>query len=1105
MRNKTAPTSSAARANSSPNRDDLHPEQLSLDLSGDIGVPSLSLDQFPNNYAGNTAGTRIEADLHDAQDQLLVTGFTSLEKIIGYLASFYGSDINLRSLRVLLGHEPLGSNVTWRTSAAKFSQEITDYWLDQGVSVSDCARVIAAIEVLKRGKDTSAIQVRTSDDRVIHAKIYRGDDAITTGSSNFSYSGLVRQIESNVRFTREEHPDWWQGATDYAEWVWQQGRDYLDDLLELLEQLLSVVTWQEALARACAEVLEGDWAKEYILPTEAHETVPLWPTQRQGIAQALWIMENLGSVLVADATGSGKTRMGAHLLKAVVDRMWQTGRKREGLPVLTCPGSIEQSWTEEFNRCLLGVDIYTHGILSSKTSRKVDLMNRALKHAQVFAVDEAHNFLDRASQRTRTLYSNMADYVVLFTATPINKGVRDLLAMVDLLGADNFDDETLVLLDVMLKRRGNRDNMMTSDEQQRLRHAIERFMVRRTMPMLNRAIGLDPDSYHDARGQRCRYPDQNARIYECPGTPEDLTIVEGIRQEAEKLRGLIFLGKRVTPFRHQRGEWHSKRSPEDELELRLRMAHSLAIYQVISCLRSSRAALIEHVYGTNQAKEDFSISGAIKATESGDQVGTLRKMSGQSPDNGFSIPLPSWLASVEEYARACAEEAAVYERIAELTLQMSDARENIKAHLLVDLLEQHGKIVAFDWHLITLHDLERRIRQRGAHEVLVATGTDDSMRTRVRDLFDSDRTARDQSAIALCSEAMSEAIGLQRASAIVHLDMPSTIRKAEQRTGRVARMNSPHDTIDVLWPRETGPFSLRLDERLVERHRTVATLIGANLELPAELTEELYATDQLESIAQENQPERWDDLRDAFAPVRSLLERELPLVPPDVYERLRKSTARVVSSVSVVQAEIPWAFFAIAGTEWGAPRWVYLDEDRVDPVIDLESVEIALRRRLGPSIVDRPLDEKAAAVLTAFVTRLKASEHLLLPKKKQRALEQMAKVLKRYATQAAKVGDEDRMRLAHELAGLVNRQFEDQAVDLRALADCWLSVISPYWIACLTRAGRSRPLRLRDIDADLLNKDTQIPTDTLRSAFEHTSLFVKPLDRRIVAAIVGVV
>lgn len=65
-------------------------------------------------------------------------------------------------------------------------------------------------------------------------------------------------------------------------------------------------------------------------------------------------------------------------------------------------------------------------------------------------------------------------------------------------------------------------------------------------------------------------------------------------------------------------------------------------------------------------------------------------------------------------------------------------------------------------------------------------------------------------------------------------------------------------------------------------------------------------------------------------------------------------------------------------------------------------------------------------------------------------------------------------------------------------------MISPYWIARLARAGRTRPLRLQDIDADLLKKDYQIDTNTLREAFEHTSLFVKPLDRRIVAAIVGV-
>ena len=36
----------------------------------------------------------------------------------------------------------------------------------------------------------------------------------------------------------------------------------------------------------------------------------------------------------------------------------------------------------------------------------------------VLAVDEAHNFLNRSSERSRVLLGNMADHTILFTATP---------------------------------------------------------------------------------------------------------------------------------------------------------------------------------------------------------------------------------------------------------------------------------------------------------------------------------------------------------------------------------------------------------------------------------------------------------------------------------------------------------------------------------------------------------------------------------------------------------------------------------------------------------------------------------------------------------------
>ena len=52
--------------------------------------------------------------------------------------------------------------------------------------------------------------------------------------------------------------------------------------------------------------------------------------------------------------------------------------------------------------------------------------------------------------------------------------------------------------------------------------------------------------------------------------------------------------------------------------------------------------------------------------------------------------------------------------------------------------------------------------------------------------------------------------------------------------------------------------------------------------------------------------------------------------------------------------------------------------------------------------------------------------------------------------------------------------------------------------------GRMRPLRIRDLDGDLLAPDRQIPTGALCAAFDHAPLWTKPLDKRIVAAIVGV-
>ena len=235
---------------------------------------------------------------------------------------------------MLLGWEPFGSErVSFGSPGAVFSDEVRRYWTEtRGVSLQLSAKVVQTLLALREGE----LEVRFIPGATkLHAKLYVGDDAATIGSSNFTHSGLSAQFEANARFERSDEPERYAECVQLAEHYWSVGESWTDQFEALLNDLLAFVPWREALARACADLLEGQWASRY-LPGAGGAT-RLWPSQLSGIAEALWVLENVGSVLVADATGSGKTRMGAHLTRAVRDRLWSTGRVRSDLTVLVCP------------------------------------------------------------------------------------------------------------------------------------------------------------------------------------------------------------------------------------------------------------------------------------------------------------------------------------------------------------------------------------------------------------------------------------------------------------------------------------------------------------------------------------------------------------------------------------------------------------------------------------------------------------------------------------------------------------------------------------------------------------------------------------------------
>lgn len=1051
--------------------------------------------RFPCNRPGHTVGEVVLRDLRAAASPLIVSGYASLERILHLLAELKPDQ---GPVRLLFGVEP---HVTGRErftlQHTDFPGEVRDYWLSRGISVEASASIIHAIGLIEAGR-VEARHLGGTRKR-LHAKIYCGDSGITLGSSNFTDAGLRHQLEANVRFTTAE-PRRFHETRRIAEHFWHEGLPYTDELLALLHRLLAVVGWQEALARACAELLDGEWARAYLGALQL-EDAGLWPSQIQGIAEALWLMENVGSVLVADATGSGKTRMGAHLIRAAMDRIWGSGRMRKGRPLMVCPPAVRHAWEREARRCDLPLETLSHGVLSRAAGNAGEQVEDALRRAQVLAVDEAHNFLNLGSRRTRMVLSNMADHTLLFTATPINRSVIDLLRIADTLGADNLAPETLTMFEGLLRSR-RLDRSLTPGELSALRQELERFTVRRTKRELNALVDRDPEAYRDARGRPCRYPRHRSHIYRLDESAADQALAGEIRALAGRLRGLLYLrGAIEMPAVLKREHW----DPARYLDSRLKSARMLPAYVVSAVLRSSRAALAEHLQGTDFALAHFGLTGQFTKAPTGDVLGKLREIRGQIPENRLGIPLPDWLSDPEAHARACDEEITLYEAMWAALTRLSDGRERAKAALLTRLLSDHDLVLAFDSRPITLALIRSLLTQQSSARVLLATGDSGSDRHEIAEALRPGSTH--QRVVALCSDSLSEGVNLQQASTIVHLDMPSVVRIAEQRVGRVDRMDSPHEAIDAWWPDDAPAFALSSDERFIERFETVENLLGSNLPLPEEMLGKGHNTVRTEELIREFEEQAdadpWDGIRDAFQPVRDLLEGPRALVPDAIRDELHGHKDAAQARIAAVHAPEPFAFFCLAGDGEHAPRWILLRRraDRAKPLVDtdLHRVCAHLRRLLGAATDSLPLDDRVQGHLSAFFHDLQQAERETLPRRKRCALEEMQKVLQVHARQSR---DPRMRRVVNALLVTLRAPDPGQTPDWNALAERWLDLIRPVWYRRLAERKRARPLLLKDIRQDLQAEDA-LDADTLETAFRDVPLAGR-LEARLAAGIIGV-
>ncbi|MBN3944650.1 SNF2-related protein [Nostoc sp. NMS9] len=1048
---------------------------------------------FPLNLPSEKRNVKQEVikDINSSENYLINTGFSSLGNII----DIFNTEVDMstiNSVRILLGSEPDNRpRKFWKI--VDLQKEIKDYWLERRYSLLKGGNIIKTIEYIRTGK----LHFKILDN--FHAKLYIGESHAISGSSNFSKNGLSQQLEANVRVYKNSiilfEKQQYEGMDQIAENYYKLGQDYKDEIIGLLEKLMSITSWEEALARAIAEILECNWFKEFPQLYEKLNNISLWPAQRYGLGQALYILQTQGCVLIADPTGSGKTKLISTLQLLLFYWLWESDRMNKSYILTICPPIVQNNWHQE------SVDIgfaqssqVSMGLLShSHNSRHKNIL-KEIQIANILTIDEAHNYLNSKSQRSDNISKHKADYVILSTATPISKQVRDLLRLIEMLDVDNLDNDELN----QLKRLKKGGLLKNAKETENLRKYIKKFILRRTKKQFKNLIEQEPEKYKDKFGRLCRYPKTESHTYATKETTKDKSIALEINNLAKQLKGIIYLQKlEKTDYYFEIGE-------EAYIKMRLNTANTLAIFAVQATLRSSRVALIELIEGTKVVLDEFKFT--TSKTHSGNIIEKLETYKIKLPDNKLSDDLlPSWLTNLAEYQKLCDEEIKIYTQIAQLVRKISPARENSKVNKLVKLFENHNLVIAFDSTIITLDYLKKLITENHTNiETYIVTGTT----TKDTALKKFELGSKEKNILGLLSDCMSEGVNLQQASAVLFLDMPTVLRIAEQRIGRIDRLDSPHKKIQVFWPSDSDEFALRTDKKLIKTSLDAESLIGLNFDIPPQILDKhmdqiVRPKDFVEALEELEQEDYiWEGIQDAFKPVHDLYEGENSLIQKKDYLYFKDVNASIKVKISILESKESWLFIATRGGKLSPPRWYFIDSK---DCIYSELPEICreLRAKLNTSIKPEMWTDTTTKVLSRCLQLLKNNEIKLLPNKRRRALEVVQFIIER---QLQITKNASKKSLYEEVLELFKPTSIDSeySINYYLFSQQWLDILNPYLFdKRQDRKYKRQIVSLNDLKEDKEFHNILLNTENLEQIINNIP-YTQPIWQNVAACIISI-
>lgn len=700
--------------------------------------------------------------------------------------------------------------------------------------------VHAFIEWVQKGK----LEIRAYPSQNIHAKLYimsfrEGDrDAgrVITGSSNFTWSGLVDNLEFNVELKNRSD---YEFAKNKFEELWRNAVDVSEKYIQTIQNktwLTQNITPYQLYLKFLYEYFKDDLSRaDEVFARYLPEDFKKLEYQEQAVLNAKKILLEYGGVFIADVVGLGKTYISAMLANQL------DGRTLVIAPPVLLEKSNPGSWPNVFSDFRVSADFESIGKLD-------DILDRGTEKYTNIIIDEAHRF---RTESTIT-YEKLAEIcrgkrVILVTATPYNNTPKDILSLIKLFQkAKKSTIPNLPDLEAFFSSLENRLKNLdrktdyaayistVKDNAREIRDKVLKYlMVRRTRTEIENYFP------NDLKDQGLKFPqvEKPTPLFYQLNDKEDEIFTTTIDLIAHQ-----FTYARYMPMLYYEGDI-------DQLEAQSqrnmgRFMKILLVKRLESSFSAFQNSVDRFLHSYEMFLQEFNNGSVYVSAKHTNKIFELLE---DDDDAAIQKLIDEGKAEKYESKNFRKDLKTDLEHDLKILNDIKSLWQQVKRDpkLLQFKSELSNNHVLHKNHLIifteskeTANYLFTNINSEYPGKVLLFTGdSGESVRDKVIENFDARaRHKKNENRILIATEVLAEGVNLHRANVVINYDIPWNPTRMMQRVGRINRVDTPFDVIHTFnfFPTTQSNDQIKLKEAAEGKINAFLTLLGGDAELLTE-------------------------------------------------------------------------------------------------------------------------------------------------------------------------------------------------------------------------------------------------------------------------------